>query len=95
MATKHQIDQTPEKSSAPAKRRLRNVTVTMEEDVAKWARMEAARRDISVSKLMAEIVLREMAGADDYERSMREFMAQPALLKTDGKYPSREEAHNR
>ena len=38
-------------------RRLRNVTVTLEEDVAQWARIEAARRDTSVSKLLGQLLL--------------------------------------
>jgi len=43
-------------------RRLRNVTVTLEEDVAQWARIEAARRDTSVSRLLGEL-LKERASA--------------------------------
>jgi len=39
-----------------ASNRLRNVTVTLEEEVAQWARMEAARRDTSVSRLLGEIL---------------------------------------
>ncbi len=31
---------------------MRNVTVTMEDAVADWARMEAARRNTSVSRLI-------------------------------------------
>jgi hypothetical protein len=46
-------------------RRLRNVTVTLEEDVAQWARIEAARRDTSVSKLLGELLKeRKTAGGD-------------------------------
>ena len=37
-------------------RRLRNVTVTLEEDVAHWARVEAARRDTSVSRLLGALL---------------------------------------
>ena len=37
-------------------RRLRNVTVTLEEDVALWARIEAARRDTSVSRLLGALL---------------------------------------
>jgi hypothetical protein len=36
--------------------RLRNVTVTLEEDVALWARIEAARQDLSVSRLLGQIL---------------------------------------
>lgn len=39
---------------------LRNVTVTLEEDVAQWARIEAARRDTSVSRLLGEILKERM-----------------------------------
>jgi hypothetical protein len=37
-------------------RRLRNVTVTLEEDVARWARIEAARHDTSVSRLLGALL---------------------------------------
>lgn len=40
--------------------RLRNVTVTLEEDVARWARIEAARRDTSVSRLLGELLKERM-----------------------------------
>jgi hypothetical protein len=41
-------------------RRLRNVTVTLEEDVAHWARIEAARQDTSVSRLLATLLKERM-----------------------------------
>ncbi|MFZ0418702.1 MAG: hypothetical protein WAM04_11435 [Candidatus Sulfotelmatobacter sp.] len=40
--------------------RLRNVTVTLEEEVAQWARIEAARRDTSVSRLLGELLKERM-----------------------------------
>ena len=42
------------------KNRLRNVTVTLEEDVAQWARIEAARRDTSVSRLLGAMLKEHM-----------------------------------
>lgn len=44
---------------APANR-LRNVTVTLEEDVAQWARIEAARLDTSVSRLLGALLKERM-----------------------------------
>jgi hypothetical protein len=44
--------------------RLRNVTVTLEEDVAQWARIEAARRDTSVSRLLGELLKERMSDRD-------------------------------
>jgi hypothetical protein len=46
------------------KYRLRNVTVTLEEDVAQWARIEAARRDTSVSRLLGELLKERMSTRD-------------------------------
>jgi hypothetical protein len=43
---------------------LRNVTVTLEEDVAQWARIEAARRDTSVSRLLGELLKERMSTHD-------------------------------
>lgn len=47
---------------------LRNVTVTLEEDVAQWARIEAARRDTSVSRLLGELLKERMASEPDSTR---------------------------
>ena len=41
--------------------KLRNVTVTLEDDVAQWARIEAARQDTSVSRLLGELLKDRMA----------------------------------
>jgi hypothetical protein len=45
-------------------RRLRNVTVTLEEEVAQWARIEAARRDTSVSRLLGALLKERMSSND-------------------------------
>jgi hypothetical protein len=44
----------------PTTHRLRNVTVTLEEDVAPWARIEAAKRDTSASRLLGEMLKERM-----------------------------------
>jgi hypothetical protein len=75
--------------------KLRNVTVTLEENVARWARIEAARQDTSVSQLLAGILKKRMQENDSYERAMRQALAREPFLKTDGRYLSREEVHDR
>ncbi|MFZ0817306.1 MAG: hypothetical protein WAM78_17420 [Candidatus Sulfotelmatobacter sp.] len=77
------------------KARLRNVTITLEESVARWARIEAARRDTSVSQLLAGILKERMKEKDSYEASMRQALARKPFLKTDGRYLTREETHDR
>ena len=51
---------------------MKNVTVTMEDTVADWARMEAARRNTSVSRMIGELLAEKMRHDDSYERAMRE-----------------------
>jgi len=75
--------------------KLRNVTVTLEEDVARWARLEAARKDTSVSRLLGQMLKQRMVEGDDYQRAMRRALARKPFLKTNGRYLSREEIHDR
>jgi len=77
------------------KSRLRNVTVTLEENVARWARLEAARKETSVSRLLGGILKERMLERDSYERAMRRALSREPFLKTDGRYLSREEVHDR
>ena len=75
--------------------RLRNITITLEENVARWARIEAARRDTSVSRLLGAILKDRMREEDVYRVAMRRALARRPFLKTDGQYLSREEVHDR
>ncbi len=75
--------------------RLRNVTLTLEEEVAQWARIEAARRDTSVSRLLGELLKERMAAQDGYETAMRRALARKPFLHSDGRYLTREEVHDR
>lgn len=77
------------------KRRLRNITITLEENVAQWARIEAAKKDTSVSRLLAAVLKQHMHEKAGYERAMRRALARKPFLNTDGRYLSREEAHER
>ncbi len=76
-------------------RRLRNVTVTLEEEVAQWARIEAARRDTSVSRWLGELLRERMSAEDDYEKAMRRAVGRKPFLRSDGRYLTREEVHDR
>lgn len=77
------------------KTRLRNITITLEESLARWARLEAARRDTSVSRLLARLLKDHRQEKDGYESAMRRALARKPFLKTNGRYLSREEAHDR
>lgn len=75
--------------------KLRNVTVTLEEEVARWARIEAARKETSVSRLLGAILKERMLQNDRYQSAMRRALSRKAFPRTESRYLSREEAHDR
>ena len=75
---------------------MKNVTVTLDAETARWARLEAARRDLSVSSLIRELLQSHMAGQEAYDSSMRRYLERPPRpLKEAGGYPARDEIHER
>ena len=74
---------------------MKNVTVTMEDSVADWARMEAARRNTSVSKLVGEMLAEKMRRTDAYERAMHEALKFRSFGRSSGPYLSDDEMYDR
>jgi hypothetical protein len=76
---------------------MKNVTITLEEDVAHWARVEAAKRETSVSRFVGEMLKERMGSVDAYEEARRQFFAvEPRPIRSDDSpLPSREEIHDR
>jgi hypothetical protein len=73
---------------------MKNVTVTMEDSVAEWARMEAARRNTSVSRLIGELLAEKMRHDDAYERAMNDWLSRDRQWTSDGTpYPKRDETY--
>ena len=76
---------------------MKNVTITLEDDIAHWARIRAAELNTSVSRLLGEM-LRELKQQEErYQAAMKQYLSQgPVKLKKSGaKYPAREELHDR
>lgn len=74
----------------------RNVTIVLEEEVARWARVAAAERDTSLSRFLGGLVRQQMLEERDYKAAMRAFLAvKPAPRKEPGPYPRRDEIHQR
>jgi hypothetical protein len=76
---------------------MKNVTITLDEEVAHWARIKAAELDTSVSKLVGEMLREQMIRDQSYEQAMRRFLSKkPRKLNESGApYPSRDEIHER
>jgi hypothetical protein len=78
-------------------RRMKNVTVTLSEKAAAWARVEAAKQNMSVSRLIGELLEQRMVERREYENAMRRFLAKkPRKLKEPGeRFPTRAELYDR
>lgn len=78
-------------------RTLKNVTVTLDEETARWARLQAAHLDTSVSRLIGAILREEMLREGGYEEAMRRYLAQSPGVhrKPGGRLPQRDELHER
>lgn len=74
---------------------MKNVTITMEDGVAEWARLEAARRNTSVSRLVGELLAEKMRRDDSYERAMREALEFKSIGELKGAFLTRDEIYDR
>ena len=75
---------------------MKNVTITLDEKVAAWARIRAAERETSVSRLVGDMLEERMLEEESYQASMQHYLSRsPRLLKKPGtKYPGREKLHD-
>lgn len=76
---------------------MKNVTISLDEKTALWARMEAARRDMSVSRFVGEVLRRHMRNEEEYTRARRSYGRRSPTLLSNGAqpYPTREDVHAR
>lgn len=76
---------------------MKNVTITVDEKVARWARVWAAEKDTSLSRIVGDMLRERMEAEDGYGAAMRRALKrEPVLLKEPGeRYPARESLHDR
>ncbi len=75
---------------------MKNITITLEEKVARWARLRAAELNTSVSRLVGKMLGDAMRQERSYENARRAYLAGKASPLTSGKrYPRRTELHDR
>jgi Ser/Thr protein kinase RdoA (MazF antagonist) len=76
---------------------MKNVTVTLTEEVARWARIRAAELNTSVSGLLGEMLERLMLEEQNYHATMMRYLSgEPQAINEAGsEYPRREELHDR
>lgn len=54
---------------------MKNITVTLDEKTAAWARVYAAKRKMSLSRFLGELLHEKMRESREYERSMERFLS--------------------
>lgn len=76
---------------------MKNVTITLPEEVARWARIEAAKRGISVSRMVGEMLSALMERERAYDEAYAGFCSVPPrpLRRQKTALPAREELHDR
>jgi hypothetical protein len=74
---------------------LKNVTITLPEEVAHWARKKAADENTSVSRLVAKMLEAQMRQTDDFQEAYRRWQnLEPVDIDAEHRL-SREDAHAR
>lgn len=76
---------------------MKNVTITLDEQTAAWARVQAAERNTSLSRYVGELLRERMRHSREYEEAYQAFLAEkPLKLSGPWKpYPKREELYDR
>jgi hypothetical protein len=77
-------------------RGLKNVTITLDETVARWARLEAARENTSVSRFVGEMLATRMRDSQAYDVAMERYLSvTPRAISNGRPYPTRSELYDR
>jgi hypothetical protein len=77
---------------------MKNVTITLDEETAAWARVHAAQRDMSLSRFVGELLRRQMRESREYDEAMHRYLAKgpfAALKGATERYPAREDLYDR
>lgn len=76
---------------------MKNITLSLDDDMAAWLRLQAAKRQMSVSRLVGDLVYEHMRHGREYDEAMRRFLSyEPVHFDwVDGRRPTREEIHDR
>jgi len=76
---------------------MKNVTITLDEEVVRWAKVWAAQHDTSVSRILGETLREKMLTENSYESAQRRFLSRkPTALKSETEsYPNRDQLYER
>lgn len=77
---------------------MKNITISADDETARWVRIEAAKHEMSVSRFVGRLIREKRESGDEYEAAMKRFLSRDRKpLRSDPSipYPTREEMHDR
>jgi len=76
---------------------MKNLTITLDEETALWARIQAARQNTSVSRMLGQVLQEMRAMEEQRDTAAARFLGRPTrpLRDTDAPYPDRESLYDR
>lgn len=76
---------------------MKNVTISLPDEVAKQARIWAAEADTSVSQFLGRMLTERMERESRYQQSGDRFLSSPPVMLQEPPrpYPKREQLHDR
>ncbi len=77
---------------------MKNITITLDKETARLARVRAAERDMSVSRYIGELLRKDIRESDSYQEAMRSYLSRGPFKELTGppqRYTTREELHDR
>lgn len=75
---------------------MKNVTVSMPDELAQWTRVCAARNGKSVSRYLSDLLAERMQEEDRYRQARDSFFSRaPDNLSCGQRYPARNDLHER
>jgi hypothetical protein len=73
---------------------MKNITITLDTKAAAWARVQAAERNMSLSRFVGEMLRQKMRHSQEYRQAMRAALAEKPL-RLEGPYLKRDELYDR
>jgi len=76
---------------------MKNITIKLDDELARWCRLWAAQHDTSVSRFLGDLLRHVKREKTGYARAMHQFLSvKPVSLKKGGThYPKRDTLHER
>jgi len=76
---------------------MKNIMITLEDNITQWARALTAKKNTSLSRLLGKLLKEKMQQKEGYEIAMQQYLSTPAtaLKSTTENYPNRDSLYER